>query len=135
MYFSHDDRLTTFFGPAYLKVYQLETKTAIYPRIIIDHEIVNGIELKYTLDSKDGEKFIDYLEFGRNNPGFIEQNINRHKEELSGLRKTTTGGTLYLSSVYLSDWDYGKCFQCILFDMDSTVFDRSIRIVFNPNSN
>lgn len=65
------------FGPAMIRAYELESKNAIYPRIIVEKEVVkNGSqfrndnhskndELNYILDilskDKDGNFYIDYI--------------------------------------------------------------------------
>jgi len=89
------------FGPAMVKAYDLESKKAIYPRIIIEKEVVeNGInykvdnhscddELQYILniitEDKDGNFYIDYIskcssEF--NNP---EYDLYSYLEQLKKL--------------------------------------------------
>jgi hypothetical protein len=63
------------FGPAVVRAYQLETRTAIYPRIIFDPRIDNdspvisnrGALLK---DDRDGILFVHYLA-----PKIIEQSV------------------------------------------------------------
>lgn len=56
------------FGPALVRSYELESKKAIYPRIIIDEEIIQsasqGTEQFWTQSIRradDGTHFIDYL--------------------------------------------------------------------------
>ena len=45
VYFSYDTRLTSFFGPAYLRALDIESKFASYPRVVIDSKIPHENEI------------------------------------------------------------------------------------------
>lgn len=89
MHFNFNERVTTFFGPAYIKAYTLESRNAVYPRILIDKSIGLASEemenLNYVLCGKDEEYFIDYMEFSRVNPHFIDEHIKNHKSNIENL--------------------------------------------------
>lgn len=92
MSFKCDPKHTSFFGPAYLKAYEIESKTAVYPRIVIDKECGLSYsqlsELNYVTQGKDGEYFIDYLELGRES--FTLLDIDKHKRNIEYLLETNS---------------------------------------------
>lgn len=88
MYFNYNNRLTSFFGPAYIRAYEIESKTASYPRIVIDKKLKTEKfdKINNSLISSDieGDLFIDYLEKYNSNEepnDFLEQYcIEEHNE-------------------------------------------------------
>ena len=61
------DKRPFFFGPAQIKAYEIESKKAIYPRIVMDDNCFDHIRLelnkncRITNDPKDGCYFVDFL--------------------------------------------------------------------------
>jgi len=84
MYFNYNDRLSSFFGPAYIRAYEIETNIASYPRIVIDNSLNECFKItnNYISLGKDGELFIDYLENSRINHGFTEFYLINHKKSI-----------------------------------------------------
>jgi hypothetical protein len=66
------------FGPALVKAYDLESKYAVYPRIVIDRDLVHKAEREGYISSwrdwvqrgEDGAYYLDYL-FGSSLTGFV----------------------------------------------------------------
>lgn len=69
------------YGPALLKAYELESKTAIYPRVIMDDSVLKLIKIEnsfITLDN-DNAYFYDYLQ------AYITKNRDSSFDKLSRL--------------------------------------------------
>ena len=101
---AHDADKRICVGPALLRAYSLETKTAIYPRIVIDPNLVNYFEEHYKTMKEDAEKhlpgcsiakpfremddripFIDYLA-----PRFLDKQSGKvHKNEVETFKVRT----------------------------------------------
>ena len=69
------------YGPALLKAYELESKTAFYPRVIVDESVLKNIKIENTFISLDDDKvyFYDYLQ------AFITKNRDSSLDKLSRL--------------------------------------------------
>lgn len=66
----HDS--TIFYGPALLKAYDLESRIANYPRVVLSSELeerINNptVKIPYIKTSEDGLKYIDWIGFINNN--------------------------------------------------------------------
>ena len=58
----HEDNI--YFGPAYLEAHRLESKVAIYPRVIFSENLKQKVkEIPYTKESKDGLVHVDWIYF------------------------------------------------------------------------
>ena len=108
MYFNYNDRLTSFFGPAYIRAYEIESKIASYPRIVIDKSVdydklVNGNN-RHISYGKDGELFVDYLENSRYDEGvngFTYELINKHKNSILKLIKNIDSSSTSIKNKYV----------------------------------
>lgn len=67
------------YGQALLKAYELESKTAIYPRVIIDVSVLKNIKIENTFISLDDDNvyFYDYLQ------AYITENRNSSFNKLN----------------------------------------------------
>jgi len=59
-------------GPAYIKAFELQDQNAIYPRIIIDNNVLNEVRKspdfeKFIYVDKDKESFLDYISIYKDN--------------------------------------------------------------------
>lgn len=87
------------FGPALVKSYKLESEYAVYPRIVIDRDLIADAESHgyieqfrdYVQRGEDGAYFIDYLfgvsltDFMFSEPGKAEANIEAHRRMIEGV--------------------------------------------------
>ncbi len=64
------------YGSGLLKAYEIESKIAIYPRIVIDpflfNKLTDQIKLVYTSTDLDGLSYVDPLKFAANPPDAAE---------------------------------------------------------------
>ena len=69
------------YGQALLKAYELESKTAIYPRVIVDDSVLKNIKIENTFISLDDDNvyFYDYLQ------AYITKNRDSSFDKLSML--------------------------------------------------
>lgn len=69
------------YGPALLKAYGLESKTAIYPRVIVDDSVLKNIKIEKNFISLDDDNvyFYDYLR------AYITKNRDSSFDKLSRL--------------------------------------------------
>lgn len=69
------------YGQALLKAYELESKTAIYPRVIVDDSVFKNIKIENTFISLDDDNvyFYDYLQ------AYITKNRDSSFDKLSML--------------------------------------------------
>lgn len=69
------------YGPALLKAYELESKTAIYPRVIVDDSVLKLIKIENSFISLDNDNayFYDYLQ------AYITKNRDSSFDKLSRL--------------------------------------------------
>ncbi len=89
------------FGPALNRAYHLESKVAVYPRVLIDgavhqrlHDNVVLGDMKYIWRDDDGQFFVDYLvgnigqlwEFGMD-PDLVRESLVVHRELIMRNRK------------------------------------------------
>ena len=67
------------YGQALLKAYELESKTAIYPRVIVDESVLKNIKIENTFISLDDDNvyFYDYLQ------AYITKNRDSSFDKLS----------------------------------------------------
>jgi hypothetical protein len=70
------------FGPALIKAYDLESKYAKHPRIIIDPEIINNLDNKdYLIKWSDDFSFVDYMIYASRPQNCVADNFAAmHKE-------------------------------------------------------
>jgi hypothetical protein len=81
------------FGPGFIHAYNLENKEAIYPRIIIDNNIidnflVNDKCIPLIKRDDDGIYYIDAF----SGMGFIHRNKNSTENRLKGIQKLISDG-------------------------------------------
>jgi hypothetical protein len=62
------------YGPALLKAYELESKTAIYPRVIVDESVLKIIKSENTFISLDSDNIFFY--------DYLQAYISKNKDEL-----------------------------------------------------
>lgn len=99
-------------GPALLETYELESKKAIYPRILISDTIIsklnsNNYNSKLIKKDRDNEYFIDYLKSRAENRDYIKNKINNHisflEKELSNETNTRIKAKLLWSINYYKE--------------------------------
>lgn len=82
------------FGPALVRAYKLESQNAVYPRIVIDRDIITTAEDggfiaewgDYLGRGEDGAYFLDYL-FGTVLTGFVVPDAPDPKEQIAAHRR------------------------------------------------
>jgi hypothetical protein len=104
------------YGEGMLDAYHLESKAAIYPRIIIDPKLINEIEPGYRAaflaQDGDGLWFIDPFSMGiqpGNADALLEDGYDPHEESLKWLGKKIDRELLGLSDVgQVAKWNWLK---------------------------
>jgi hypothetical protein len=99
-------------GPALLETYELESKKAIYPRILISDTIIsklnsNNYNSKLIKKDRDNKYFIDYLKTRTKNCDYIKNKINNYisflEKELSNETDTRIKAKLLWSINYCKE--------------------------------
>ena len=58
-----DDDPPLIVGPAFVEVFEMESENAIFPRILISHELYKSLKLDFIIEDSDHFYFLDFLEY------------------------------------------------------------------------
>lgn len=104
------------YGEGVLYAYYLESKAAIYPRIVLDPKLINeikpGYRAMFLAKDNDGLWFIDPFSLGLlpgNADALLEDGYDPYEESLKGLGKRIDQELSHLSDVgHLAKWNWLK---------------------------
>ncbi|MDR1582323.1 MAG: hypothetical protein LBS55_03535 [Prevotellaceae bacterium] len=78
-----DDDPRLIVGPAFVEAYHMESENAIFPRIIISHDLYQSIKFDFITEDSDHFYFLDFLEYVIKNEDYnikqLTQNLRTFK--------------------------------------------------------